>query len=123
MLAPLQGFGKPQRCIAAGRNQRSHVYLAYPADGRIGGRAVGSAIEDRCIEAVRNRGDRRQFLVGEVRRKDQGGLAVEPELMEQRHVAGWDFDAVPFGVVLVEIPDVIEVGELGGNPAEIIPNA
>src|SRR5437879_1757960 len=56
--------------------------------------------------------------------EDQCRLAVEPELMEQEMGAGGKLDAALWvGICLVEIPDVVDMGELGADPAEIVPDA
>ena len=72
---------------------------------------------------MRDRGQGRQLPVAEMACKDQRRLAVEPQLREQFVGARLDFDAAVFGMRGIMLPDMIEMGEFGAEPAEIVPDA
>ena len=56
--------------------------------------------------------------------EDQRRLAVIPEVIEQLFCSRSEFDAtLLLGMIGVVVPDVIEVGELGADATEIVPNA
>ena len=61
-------------------------------DGAVGGLAVRAAEQDGGIEAMRHRGQRRQFPIAEMAGKDQRRLAVVLELGEQFVGSLRDFD-------------------------------
>src|SRR5690242_9307344 len=52
MLAVAERFGKPQRRVASGRDQRSHLHLPHLLDDAVGGGDIGPAIQDCRIKAV-----------------------------------------------------------------------
>jgi hypothetical protein len=54
--------------------------------------------------------------------QDQRRFAVQPELMKQLMRALGQFGAALVRARLVEVPDVIEMGEFGADPAEIVPD-
>ena len=55
--------------------------------------------------------------------EDQRGFAIEPQLVKQLVRSLWNFDAAALGMRLVMVPDLIDVGELRGEAAEIVPHA
>ena len=123
MLALLQRFGEPERRVAAGRNQFAHVDPAHFVDDAVGAGAVGPAIQHRRIHPVRGPGQRRKFPIAEMAGKNQRGLAVVFQPREQFVRARRDLDAAFLGMRRIVIPDVIDMGELGADAAEIVPDA
>ena len=64
------------------------------------------------------------FPIAEMAREDDRRLAVIPELIEDLIGARAELDPAGFfRMIDVVIPDVIEMGELGADAAEIVPNA
>ena len=74
----LQRLRELQRRVAAGRDQRAHLDRADILDGAVGGGDVGPAEQDRGVQPMRDRGERRQFPIAEMAGKDQRRLAVDP---------------------------------------------
>jgi hypothetical protein len=58
-----------------------------------------------------------------VTEKDQRRFAVEPQLREQFVGARRNFEPAPFGECGIVLPDMIEMGKFGAEPAEIVPDA
>src|SRR3954468_24417040 len=54
--------------------------------------------------------------------KNQRWFAVEPQLREQLMSARPNFNAALVGPRGIMFPDVIEMGEFGADPAEVIPD-
>src|ERR1700749_4225831 len=55
--------------------------------------------------------------------EDQPRLVVEPQLMKQEMGARRKLDtALGIGIFLVEVPDVIDMRELGADAADIVPD-
>ena len=72
---------------------------------------------------MRDGRERRQFPIAEMAGEDQRRLAVVPDLVEQLFGPRRELDAaVLVGMVGIIVPDVIEMGELGANAAEIVPD-
>ena len=123
VLAVAQRFRHPERRVAAGRDQRSHFHRANFFDDPVGGGAVGPAKQDGGVESVRHRCHGGKLPIAEVARKDQRRLAVEPQLREQFVGARRNFDPALLGEGGIVLPDMIEMGKFGAEPAEIVPDA
>ena len=123
VLAVLQRLRQPERRVAAGRDQRAHLDRADLLDGAVGGLDVRPAEQDRSIQPMRDGGQRRQFPIAEMAGEDQRRLAVVPHLVEQFAGPLRQFDAAVLGMIAIVIPDMVEMGELGADAAEIVPDA
>src|SRR5262245_32904935 len=123
MLAVLQRLAELEGRIAAGRDQRAHLHRACALDGAVGRLAVRSAEQDRGIEPMGNGAERRQFPIAEVARKKDRGLAVIAQRVEQHLGARAELDTARFlRMIGVIVPDVVKMGELGADAAEIVPD-
>ncbi|MFK4508282.1 hypothetical protein ABIF81_003460 [Bradyrhizobium daqingense] len=72
---------------------------------------------------MRDGSESRQLPVGEMRGEDQRRLAVVADLIEQLDAAFGQFDPAFLRVIAIVVPDVIDMGELGADAAEIVPDA
>ena len=124
VLAPLQGFRQLERRLAAGRHQRAHLDGADPFDGAVGGLDVRAAEQDRAVQPMRDRAKRRDLPIAEMAREDDRRLAVVAQGIENLLGPRAELDAARFvRMVDVVVPDVIEMGELGADAAEVVPDA
>ena len=85
------------------------------------GAEIGPAVEHDRIESVARRDHRGQFPIGEVGGEDHRRLAVVLHPQEPLDVVGAVVDEV--AVVAIAGADVIEMGDLGADTAEIVPHA
>ena len=84
VLAVLQRLRQLERRVAAGRDQRAHLDGADPFDGAVGGLDVRPPEQDRAVEPMRDRAERRQSPnCRDGSAKIQRRLAVVPQLIEQ----------------------------------------
>jgi hypothetical protein len=123
MGAALQRFEQSLRRAGAGRDQHPHATFAH-ADHRIGdGGDARPAIEHRRVDAVGMSADRGELPVRQMCGEDQRRLAVVAQPERNRlgrvgiHHAAW---ALARRIV---IPQSVDMGELGADPAEIVPDA
>ena len=113
-----------ERRIETGRNQRAHAACADLDDGVGDGADIRPAVTARCVSSRRLRADqRRQLPVGEMRGEDQRRLAVVAQVLEalvdrlrRRRMSPWS------GRLGFEDLQAVEMGEFGGDAAEIVPD-
>ncbi len=121
MPALLQRAGKRHRRTHARGHEFAHQPLAQRHHGIRDGAEIGAAVKNDRIKSVARRDDGGQFPVGEMRGKNQRGLAIVFQGNEARNGFGRVIDERAF--VGVARADVIEMRDLGGDAAEIVPHA
>jgi hypothetical protein len=124
----LQLPGNPYRRARTGRNERAHAPAAHPDNGVCSSATVGRPKNHDGVEAKCLRRNRREFPIGKVRGKNEGGLAIVANTMNARDILGLTALIVVSHSTrrrarIVKIPYPIEVRHLGSHPAEVTPNA
>ena len=73
---------------------------------------------------MRDRAERGDLPIAEMAREDDGGLAVVAQMIENLLGPRAELDPARLvRLIDVVVPDVIEMGELGADAAEIVPDA
>ena len=123
VAAFLQHAHEPYRCVEPGRNQRAHEIDARFAHGVVDCADIRPAIEDVQRELVGRRHIGRKLPIGEMRGENQRRFVVEAQPMED--VVGMLVvdDVLRAGAIRVEDVQAVDMGELGGDAAEIVPDA
>jgi len=123
MRAALQRFGKLDRRAQRGRHQRAHAARAQ-LDHFVRHRfEVGAAEQHRGVEAVAFGRDRGELPIANVRGKDQRGLAVIAKLLHQPLAVVGAHDAPALVIHRIVVPQSVDMGELGADAAEVLPDA
>src|SRR6516165_443288 len=112
-----------ERRVEAGRNEGAHAAFADLDDRIAHGGDIGLAVQHRRLEPILGRNQRRQFPIREMGGEHQGRLAVAAQLPKPLVDFAAVDDVAHLLRVGIEHLQAIDMGELGSNAAEIVPNA